>query len=115
VEFGVEPEIKKAIKIHGADAVFTAAAAGVCEGYEPLKAMGLHVDTIGDAEQIGIAAYEELTAKGKGAYYLEASQYLYKYMSEHKAPEGLHTKKEGRAALVAAWMMLIEEQERQNE
>ena len=108
-------DIEEAIKIHGADAVFTASAAGACEDYEPLRALGLHVDTIGDAEQIGIAAYEELTAKEKGAYYWEARQDLYKYMSEHKAPEGLHTKKEGRAALVAAWMMLIEEQERQNE
>lgn len=46
--------IQEAIRIHGADAVFTAASAGACEDYEPLRAMGLHIGSIDEAEQISL-------------------------------------------------------------
>lgn len=44
-------DIEEAIQIHGTDAVFTASSAGACEDFEPLKAMGLQVDTIDAALQ----------------------------------------------------------------
>lgn len=45
-------DIKKAIRIHGTDAVFT--AAGECEDFQPLRAMGLEVYDISDAAYIGM-------------------------------------------------------------
>jgi hypothetical protein len=42
--------VDEAIQLHGADAVFTAASAEACEDFEPLEALGLHVDTIEDAD-----------------------------------------------------------------
>lgn len=71
-------DIKDAIRIYRADAVFTAASAGACEDFEPLRAMGLHVDTIEDAEQISLTVYRSMTAEEKAALHWEASQDLYK-------------------------------------
>lgn len=72
VEFGVESEVKAAIKIHGADAVFTASAAGECEDYEPLRAMGLEAYDISDADYIGTVVYDSMTPEEKEALYQEA-------------------------------------------
>ena len=60
-------DIEKAIQIHGADAVFTAASAGECEDYEPLKALGLHIGTIDEAEEISLTVYRSMTAEEKAA------------------------------------------------
>jgi hypothetical protein len=70
--------LDEAIKLHGADAVFTAASAGACENFEPLKAMGLHVDTIEAADQISTAVYRSMSAEEKAALYWEAAQDMYK-------------------------------------
>ena len=70
--------IEEAIQKHGAMAVFEAGAAGECENYAPLQALGLDVETIADAEQISNAAYDRLTTEEKAANYWEASQDLNK-------------------------------------
>lgn len=66
----------EAIKKHGAMKVFEAGAAGECE--DSLKALGLDVETIADAEVISHTAYDRLTVEEKAANYWEASQDLYK-------------------------------------
>lgn len=70
--------VEDAIKIHGAMAVFEAGAAGECEDYAPLQALGLDVETIEEAEQISRAAHDRLTVEEKATNYWEASQDLYK-------------------------------------
>ena len=47
--------IEGAIKLHSAMKVFEAGAAGECEDYAPLKALGLDVETIADAELVSQA------------------------------------------------------------
>jgi len=96
-------DIEEAIKIHGADAVFTASAARACEDYGPLRAMGLHVDTLDEADQIGDAVYDSMTTEEKAALHWEASQDLYKPTT--RMPEGLPTSKEEQVALVEAWVI----------
>ena len=75
---GCTLRVEEAIQRYGADAVFTASAAGACEDYEPLRALGLHVDSIEAADQIGTAVYRSMTAEEKAALHWEASQDLYK-------------------------------------
>ena len=58
--------IDAAIQKHGAMAVFEAGAAGECEDFEPLQALGLDVETIGEAELISNAAYDRLTTAREG-------------------------------------------------
>ena len=71
--------VDEAIQKHGAMKVFEAGAAGECEDYAPLHALGLDVETIADAELISRAtAYRRLTVEEKAANYWEASQDLYK-------------------------------------
>ena len=70
--------VDEAIQKHGADAVFTAASAGACEDFEPLKVLGLYVDTIAEAEQISLTVYRSMSAEEKAALHWEASQDLYK-------------------------------------
>ena len=72
----------EAIKRHGAMAVFEDGAAGECEDYAPLKALGLDVGTIADAELISNAAHDRLTAEEKAANYWEATQ----DMNKNKEP-----------------------------
>jgi hypothetical protein len=95
--------IKESIQIHGADAVFTAAAAGTCEDYGPLRAMGLHICTIDEAEQISLTVYRHMTAEEKAALHWEASQDLYKQST--RTPEELPTSREVQIALVEAWVI----------
>ncbi len=70
--------IEKAIQKHGAMKVFEAAAAGECENFEPLKALGLDVSTIDDVEKISWAAQDRMTAEEKAALHWEASRGLHK-------------------------------------
>lgn len=70
--------LEEAINLHGADAVYTAASAGACEDYEPLRTLGLHVDSIDAADQISTTVYRSMTAEEKAALHWEASQDLYK-------------------------------------
>ena len=70
--------LEEASRLHGADAVFETGAAGECEDYAQLKALGLDVETIADAELISNAAHDRLTVEEKAANYWEASQDLYK-------------------------------------
>ena len=73
--------VEEAIQLHGAMKVFEAGAAGECEDYAPLQALGLTVETIADAELISHAAYDRLTVEEKAANYWEASQDLRKIES----------------------------------
>ena len=68
----------EAIKRHGAMAVFEAGAAGECEDYEPLQALGLSIETIGEAELISTAAYDRMSTEVRAALHWEASQDLHK-------------------------------------
>jgi hypothetical protein len=70
--------IEEAIHIHGAIKVFEAGAAGECEDYAPLQALGREVETIAGAELISHAAYDRLTVEEKAANYWEASQDMHK-------------------------------------
>ena len=70
--------VDEAIQKHGAMKVFEAGAAGECEDYAPLQALGLTVETIDEAERISWAAYDRLTVEEKAANYWEASQDMYK-------------------------------------
>ena len=70
--------VEEAIQKHGTMAVFEAGAAGECEDYAPLQALGLNIETIEEAERISTAAYDRLTVEEKAANYWEASQDLYK-------------------------------------
>jgi hypothetical protein len=97
-------EIKEAIQLYGADAVFTASSAGACEDYEPLRAMGLLVDTIDAADQIGDAVYDSMTAEEKATLHWEASQDLYKPTT--RMPEGLPTNREEQVALIESWLKM---------
>ena len=65
-------DVEEAIKIHGTDAVFTASAAGACEDFEPLRAMGIEVYDISDAEYIGRVVYHSMTPEEKDQLYQEA-------------------------------------------
>jgi hypothetical protein len=104
VDFRVELEIKAAIKIHGPDAVFTAAAAGECEDFEPLRAMGLDVSTIREAEQISLSVYRQMSTEEKISLYWEANQDLYKPTT--RMPEGLPTDREEQIALIESWLKM---------
>ncbi len=64
--------IDDAIKLHGADAVFTAASAGECEVFEPLRAMGLEAYNISDATYIGQMVYDSMSQEEKDLLYREA-------------------------------------------
>ncbi len=57
--------IDEAIQKHGAMAVFEAGATGECEDYTPLKALGLGVETIADAEQISGQQAKETRLNGR--------------------------------------------------
>ena len=74
--------VDEAIQKHGAMAIFEAGAAGECENYASLQALGLDVETIEETEQISNAAYDRLTVEEKAANYWEASQDLYKSIPE---------------------------------
>ena len=69
VEFGVESEIKTAIQLHGADAVFTTAA---YEDFKALKAMGIEAYDSSDADYITTIVYRSMTPEEKEALYQEA-------------------------------------------
>jgi hypothetical protein len=64
--------IEKAIQQYGADAVFTAAAAGACEDFEPLRAIGLEAYDISDADYIGQVVYKSMTPEEQDMLYQEA-------------------------------------------
>ena len=64
-----ESGIKAAIRIHGADAVFTAAAK---EDFKLLKTMGIEAYDSSDAAYIGMTAYKSMTPEEKEALYQEA-------------------------------------------
>lgn len=70
--------VDETINLHGAMAVFEAGAAGECEDDAPLKALGLNIETIADAELISRTAYDSLTVEEKAALHWEASQDLHK-------------------------------------
>ena len=65
----MESEIKTAIRIHGADAVFTAAA---YENFKSLKTMGLEAYEDSDADYITTIVYKSMTPEEKEALYQEA-------------------------------------------
>ena len=70
--------LDEAINLHGADAVYTAASAGACEDYEPLRTLGMHVDSIEAADHIGTVVYKNMSAEEKAALHWEASQDTHK-------------------------------------
>ncbi len=72
----------EAILHHGAMKVFEAGAAGECEDYEPLRALGLDVETISDAELISLCDYGRLTVEEKAVNCREASQNLHKRLPD---------------------------------
>ena len=57
--------VDEAIQKHGVMKVFQAGAAGECEDYATLQALGLTAETIDDAERISRAAYQQMTAADK--------------------------------------------------
>jgi len=68
----VESEIIEAIQKYGADAVLTASAAGECENFEPLRAMGIECYDISDVTYIGMTVYNSMTPEEKDVLYQEA-------------------------------------------
>ena len=96
-------DIEKAILNHGVHALFTSASAGACEDYEPLKAMGLDVNSIEEAEQVSRAVYGLMTAEEKAALHWEASQDLHKPST--RMPVGLPTSREEQVSLVESWLI----------
>lgn len=95
--------IQEAIQIHGADAVFEASACGESGDFKPLRKLGLHVETMDEADEIGTVVYNAMTAEEKAALHWEASQDLYKEST--RMPEGLPTSKDEQVALVEAWVI----------
>ena len=67
-----------------------------------LRAMGLHVDTIDEADQIGDVVYDSMTAEEKATLHWEASQDLYKPTT--RMPEGLPTNREEQIAPIEEWV-----------
>jgi hypothetical protein len=65
--------------------------------------MGLHVDTIDEADHIGDVVYAGMTAEEKAALHWEASQDLYKPTT--RIPEGLPTNREEQIALIESWLI----------
>lgn len=70
--------IDEAIQLHGGNAVFEASAYGESGDFAPLRKLGLSVEAMDEADEIGTIVYNAMSAEEKAALHWEASRDLHK-------------------------------------